>query len=238
MAAKQEYVDKTWTDFTKRMKGSQVTPENWTAFYEKYYGFIVCYIRKHSKLNDSQIQSIVDMVVDDIFVKRKLNDYESREGKRFRSWFATLIHRRMFDYYRSLKDDTVSLDEEILENISDPNTESDTYDEKDLWQSYIAYLAIDEARKKSPANQFQCFHWRVCCNKKPADIATVLNMKPEQVSEAVRSFKDKVAHAVKQLGETFDMETVDWKELKQKADAARDMYLKEADDFSLRIMQK
>lgn len=43
MADDSDVYSRTWTDFTKRMKGSKVTQEDWTLFYNKYYGFIVGY---------------------------------------------------------------------------------------------------------------------------------------------------------------------------------------------------
>ena len=45
MADDSDVYSRIWTDFTKRMKGSRVTQENWKLFYEKYYGFIVCYVQ-------------------------------------------------------------------------------------------------------------------------------------------------------------------------------------------------
>ena len=243
MADDSDVYSRTWTDFTKRMKGSRVTQENWKLFYEKYYGFIVCYVRKHSTFNDQQIQDVVDQVVDAIFVKHALDKFETREGQTFRSWFATLIQHKIKDKYRFLKreQDLEFVGEEHIDDDNGPRKEADVYNTKEdkaLWRSYIAYLVLDEVSKKSPACQTQCFLWRTYHGKKPAQIAVALNMEPEQVSEEVRAFKDKLITAARRLGEQWDMDTIDWADLKQKADAAKAKYLKEADDFSQRVMQK
>ncbi len=262
MADDSDIYSRTWTDFTKRMKGSKVSQEDWTLFYNKYYGFIVGYIRNHSQFNDDQVQAVVDRVVNDIFVKHGLDKFETREGHPFRSWFASVIHNKISDYCEFIKKNNVFVSVKNIEDVEncstapDVNEESeknqrdadkenisndpDVYEkaEKDQWDAYIAYLVLDEVSKKSPPYQSQCFVWSTYYKKKPAQIALALNMKPEQVYEAIRSFKDKVVHAYKKMGESFDMQTFDWDELKQKADAAKAKYLKEADDFSRKVMQK
>lgn len=231
----KELLDKTWTDFTKRMKGSQVTQENWALFYEKYYGFIVCYIKKHSNLKDVQIQAVVDMVVDDIFIKHKLDNFETRKDKSFRSWFAALIHRRMIDYYRSIKNDPVLLGEDHYASVKDPESEKEGIGDEELWQSYMAYLVYDEVSKKADANQVHCFVWRVYNKRKPSEIAAVLRIEPERVYEEVRAFKDKISNTAKKFGENYDIKTTDWEALKRKADEAKARYQQVADDFSLRV---
>ena len=236
MADDNDVYSRTWTDFTKRMKGSKVTQEDWTLFYNKYYGFIVGYIRNHSQFNDDQVQAVVDLVVNDIIVKHSLDNFETREGHPFRSWFATLIHHKMSDYSRFIKNAPVFLDAEIIEDNEKFSRAPDVYEkaEKDQWDAYIAYLVLDEVSKKYP-KQAECFLWRTYHEKTPAQIALAQGMTPKQVYEAIRSFKDKVAHAYRNLGESFDMQTFDWDELKQRADAAKAKYLKVANDFSQKI---
>lgn len=241
MANENDTYSKTWTDFTKRMKGSKVTQEDWKLFYDKYYGFIVGYIRKHYyQLNDSQVQDVIDLVINAIFVKHSLDGFKTQKGSSFRSWFSSLIRHKVSDYFESQKNKPVFVDEEIIEDDKNFSTAPNVYEkaEKDQWDAYIAYLVLDEVSRKSPAYQSQCFIWSTYNKKKPAQIAVALNMKPEQVYEAIRSFKEKVVNAYQRMGESFDMQTFAWDELKQKADAARAKYLKEAEEFSLRIMQK
>lgn len=243
MADDSDVYSKTWTDFTKRMKGSKVTQENWKLFYDKYKGFIVCYVSNHSTFNEQQIQDVMDQVVDAIFVKHALDKFETREGQTFRSWFATLIQHKIEDKYRSLKKKRKLefVGEEQINGDNEPRNEAEVYNTKEeeaLWRSYIAYLVLDEVSKKSPARQTQCFLWRVYHKKETAQIAVALNMEPEQVSEEVRAFKDKLITAARRLGEQWDMDTTDWKGLIQEADAAKAKYLKIADNFSRRVMQK
>jgi len=73
--------------------------------------------------------------------------------------------------------------------------------------------------------------WRHNNNRKPAEIAAALNITSLQVSEHIRAFKNKLAHAMQNLDANYDPEKANWDDIKRQADAAKTKYLAIANEF-------
>lgn len=233
----------TWVDYSIRMKQSEVSREDHELFFRKYYGFVIGYCRKVHKLEDHIIADIIDLVFDK-FIKSKRLLYDSKQGA-FRPWFRQIINNTIKDYFRSkasrdkyFKDEDghpIRIDlENIKEDMEKKVSTDDDKDEKILWNGYLSFLAWESVAKKANQHQVQCFLWRFHNKKKPAEIAKFLRITPEQVSEHIRAFKDKIVKAMQQLDESCNPEELDWDTIKQQADLAKEKYLQIAETFPVK----
>lgn len=234
----------TWVDYSIRMKQSTVSPEDYEHFYRKYYGFVIGFCRKQYHLNDWQISDIIDLVFDK-FISSARKQFDHRKG-RFRSWFATLIGNVIKDYLEreakqgkgtpNAKDSSFDI-EEIPDNESGIE---DAPDDETMWKSYMAYLAwesvVEKSRHRDP-KPLQCFIWRHYYNKKPAEIAQILDISSQQVSEYTRSFKDKLLNALRNLDETYKPDEVNWEELKRTIEEAKKRYTAIAEEFPIIVKE-
>ena len=233
----------TWVDYSIRMKQSTVSQEDHELFYRKYYGFVIGYCKKVYMLDNNTIADIIDLVFDK-FIKSKRLKYDSSRGA-FRPWFRQVISNTIKDYFDSkesrekyFKDDEGNYIDIDIENVKEDMEErivtDDDKDESVLWNGYLAFLAWENVAKKAPKHQVQCFLWRFHNKKKPAEIAEFLEISPEQVSENIRAFKDKLIKEMQALDETYNPEDLDWNTIKQQADLAKEQYLKIAETFPVR----
>ena len=231
---------KTWADYSMRMKQSTVSIEDYELFYRKYYGFIIGFCRKIHRLdNDWQIAEIIELVFDKFIRSR---EQFNRSKGHFRSWFAKLIHNIVKDYFNAqtnrekpfLDEDgkhiTIDIEKECEDNSFGIMADNGP-DDQELWDGYLAFLAWEEVAKTAPPVQVQCFLWRHNNNRKPAEIAAALNITSLQVSEHIRAFKNKLAHAMQNLDANYDPEKANWDDIKRQADAAKTKYLAIANEF-------
>ena len=234
----------TWVDYSIRMKQSTVSVEDYERFYRKYYGFVIGRCRRKYQLNDWQTSDIIDRVFDK-FIKTGRMMFNSSKGH-FHSWFALLIDSVIKDYFRkNARREKVFKDEDGKHSCVDVETigeddenvigTADTPDDQRLWQEYMAFLAWEATVEKSSPEQIQCFVWRHQNHRKPAEIAVVLGISSTQVSEHIRAFKNKLANALHDLDETYDLSQADWTVIKQQADSAKKKYLAIAEAFPIAV---
>ena len=234
---------KTWVDYSIRMKQSNVSVEDHELFYRKYYGFVIGYCKKVYRLENHIIADIIDLVFDK-FIKSKRLQYDSSQGG-FRTWFRQVIRNTIKDYFKAknrrekyFKDDEghfINIDlEDIEENKEKKVITVDDKEEIALWKGYLVFLAWESVAKKATQHQVQCFLWRFHNKRKPAEIAAFLKITPEQVSENIRAFKDKLTKAMQQLDESSDPAVLDWETVKHQADIAKETYMEIASSFPVK----
>ena len=233
----------TWIDYSVRMKQSDVSREDHELFFRKYYGFIIGFCRKVHKLDDYIIADVIDLVFDK-FIRSGRLQYNSKQGH-FRPWFRQVINNVIKDYLESkarrekyFKDEEGHYNnidiENIKEDMEDKISSDEAKDDKSLWNGYLAFLAWESVAKKANQHQVQCFLWRFHNKKKPAEIAEFLRITPEQVSEHIRAFNDKIVKAMQQLDESCNPEELDGDTIKQQADLAKAKYLQIAETFPVK----
>ena len=236
----------TWVDYSIRMKQATVSVEDYERFYRKYYGFVIGHCRRKYQLDDWQTSDIIDRVFDK-FIKTGRMGFNSSKGH-FHVWFAKMIDNVIKDYFReNARREKVFKDEDgkhscvdveaIGEEDENKIGSADTPDGQSLWNGYMAFLAWETVAEKSPAQQIQCFLWRHNNDKEPAEIAAALGISSLQVSEHIRSFKNKLITAMRNLDETYDPDHTDWKEIKHMADAAKKKYLAIAEEFPIVVAE-
>ena len=114
---------------------------------------------------------------------------------------------------------------ENIENFGDDDNlwTEEIESEESFWNDCLAMLAWEDAVERSKPIQIMCFNESLR-GTKPAEIAEVLDIKPNQVSEHIRAFKDKLKSSFRNLDEKYDIDSDDWLEIKQKAAEVRQKY--------------
>jgi RNA polymerase sigma factor (sigma-70 family) len=115
--------------------------EAWEDFIEIYSQYMACLCYKMA-LPDDDVDEIVQRVV--VKLWKKLPEYQSMKGGKFRSWLAKVTINEAKDYLKQKKirkkHEKTYLNEKTIDSLSD-DAEIDTLAEKE-WHVYVVEKAL------------------------------------------------------------------------------------------------
>lgn len=118
------------------IKAAKEDLSNFTALYEKYFKAVYRYSYKRVSLN----KSLAEDITSETFVKA-IENFEKFDytGKPFVAWLYQIAHNLIVDYFRSKKEQNVSLDSLVIPPEEDK-------------ESILSTLSKEELKKKITDN--------------------------------------------------------------------------------------
>jgi RNA polymerase sigma-70 factor (ECF subfamily) len=174
----------------RRQPPNRTAKEAWDRFYRTYASLLRRFALRY-RLQPNELNDCLQEVWRELVVRLRTFRYDPRRG-RFDAWLRTLVHSKATDLVRRRsRHPTESLDghaeEGLLGRDGDPAT---TYEHRCL-QQQVQYALAKLRHRVSPCD-YRLFHLRWIEGLSVAEIASSLNLPPENISCRIHRVKQKL----------------------------------------------
>ncbi len=179
---------------TKVKHGDEIS---WAEFYETYTPLIYS-IMSDRVSSQSDREDLCQEIFKSVFKSEFILKYSSDKGK-FRTYFGTLVKRKITDYLRKKYSRPLEVKANITDNdMQDLDEELNSKWERE-WKLHILEQSLKQVRSEVDIQTYQTFELYALNNHSPAEVANFLGVTVNQVYVYKNRVIKKLKKIIKEL---------------------------------------